>query len=85
MDVKIVRTSNPGDVIIKETTIKEELTGEWFAYFTVDSKGAPQKPEEPERYVGIDVGILKYTHDADGTAVESPDLSTERSGWNTPG
>jgi len=28
--------------------------------------------------VGIDVGILKYVHDSDGTAVESPDLSDER-------
>jgi IS605 OrfB family transposase len=28
--------------------------------------------------VGIDVGILKYVHDSDGTAVESLDLSDER-------
>ena len=28
--------------------------------------------------VGIDVGILKYTRDTDGTAVESLDLSEER-------
>ena len=28
--------------------------------------------------MGIDVGILKYAHDTDGTAVESPDLSEER-------
>ncbi len=28
--------------------------------------------------VGIDVGILKYVHDTDGTAVGSLDLSTER-------
>ena len=28
--------------------------------------------------VGIDVGILKYAHDTDGTAVESLDLSEER-------
>ena len=28
--------------------------------------------------VGIDVGILKYVHDSDGTAVGSPDLSDER-------
>jgi len=28
--------------------------------------------------VGIDVGILKYVHDSDGLAVESPDLSDER-------
>ena len=39
---------------------------------------APPKPEHPEKCVGIDVGILKYAHDSDGTAVEGPDLSDER-------
>ncbi|HMB51612.1 MAG TPA: transposase, partial [Natronoarchaeum rubrum] len=39
---------------------------------------APPTPEHPEKCVGIDVGILKYAHDSDGTAVEGPDLSEER-------
>jgi len=39
---------------------------------------APPKPKNPEKCVGIDVGILKYAHDSDGTAVEGPDLSEER-------
>jgi len=30
------------------------------------------------RCVGIDVGILKYVHDTNDSAVESPDLSAER-------
>jgi len=38
----------------------------------------PAKLENPEQCVGIDVGILKYAHDTDGTAVESLDLSDER-------
>jgi len=38
----------------------------------------PEKPDEVTDAVGIDVGILKYVHDSDGTAVESPDLSDER-------
>ena len=41
-------------------------------------KDPPEKPEDPEKCVGIDVGILKYAHDTDGTAVESLDLSDER-------
>jgi len=41
-------------------------------------ENTPDKPETPERVVGIDVGILKYAHDSDGTAVESPDFSDER-------
>jgi hypothetical protein len=38
----------------------------------------PGNPDEVTDAVGIDVGILKYVHDSDGTAVESPDLSDER-------
>ena len=38
----------------------------------------PPTPEKSEKCVGIDVGILKYAHDSDGTAVDGPDLSTER-------
>jgi len=44
----------------------------------VEGKDTPAKPEQPDRCVGIDVGILKYTHDTDGVAVEMPDLSAER-------
>ncbi len=36
------------------------------------------KLKNPEKCVGIDVGILKYAHDTDGTAVERPDLTDER-------
>jgi len=38
----------------------------------------PEPPKKPEQCVGIDVGILKYAHDTDGTAVGSLDLSGER-------
>ena len=68
----------PDAETVKEATIKKESTGEWFASFTVSNKETPEKPTDPERCVGIDVGILKYVHDTDGTAVESPDLSDER-------
>jgi putative transposase len=43
-----------------------------------DPHDPPEKPENPENCVGIDVGILKYTHDTDGTPVESLELSDER-------
>ena len=42
----------------------------------------PGNPDEVTDAVGIDVGILKYVHDSDGTAVESPDVSDERERWN---
>ena len=38
----------------------------------------PEAPANPEKYVGIDVGILTYAHDTDGTAVGSLDLSDDR-------
>src|SRR6056297_3660364 len=68
----------PDAETVKEVTIKKESTGDWFASFTVGDTETPEKPADPERCVGIDVGILKYAHDTDGTAVESLDLSDER-------
>jgi len=38
----------------------------------------PEPPENPEKWVGIDVEILKYAHDTDGAAVGSIDLLDER-------
>ncbi len=69
----------PENATIKQVTVKKEPTGEWFATFGVETpEEPPKKPENPEKCVGIDVGILKYAHDTDGTAVESLDLSDER-------
>ncbi len=59
--------------------MKQEPTGEWFAVLGIETKNdAPPKPETPEKCVGIAVGILKYAHDSDGTAVDGPDLTDER-------
>ena len=69
----------PESATIKQVTVKQEPTGEWFATFGIDvDEDTPEKPENLERVAGIDVGILKYAHDTDGTAVESPDFSAER-------
>ena len=69
----------PENATIKQVTVKREPTGEWYATFGIDVEEAtPEKPETPERVVGIDVGILKYAHDTDGYAIESPDFSDER-------
>ena len=78
-DISIVQHREiPDNVTVKDVTIKKEPTGEWYACFAVEGKDTPAKPEQPDRCVGIDVGILKYTHDTDGVAVEMPDLSAER-------
>ncbi|MGM0685142.1 MAG: RNA-guided endonuclease InsQ/TnpB family protein [Halobacteriota archaeon] len=69
----------PENATIKQVTVKQEPTGEWYATFGIDvGEATPEKPEKPEQVVGIDVGILKYTHDTDGYAIESPDFSEER-------
>jgi len=73
----------PGDATVKQVTLKKEKTGEWFAIFGIEMDvEPPAKPPlddiDAEEMIGIDVGILKYAHDTDGTAVESLDLSEER-------
>jgi putative transposase len=69
----------PENATVKRVTVKREPTGEPYATFAIEgNEDTPGKPEQPERFVGIDVGILTYAHDTDGTAVESPDLSDER-------
>jgi putative transposase len=69
----------PENATIKQVTVKQEPTGEWFATFGIEGDEAtPEKPETPEKVVGIDVGILTYAHDTDGYAIESPDFSDER-------
>ncbi|ACV12369.1 transposase, IS605 OrfB family [Halorhabdus utahensis DSM 12940] len=72
----------PENATIKQVCIKRNASGKWYATFGIEIDEQPEKPApetiDPEDAVGIDVGILKYAHDTDGTAVESLDLSDER-------
>ncbi|AXG09371.1 RNA-guided endonuclease InsQ/TnpB family protein [Haloplanus rubicundus] len=69
----------PENATIKQVAVKREPTGEWYATFGIDvNEDTPEKLENPERVVGIDVGILKYAHDTDGYAIKSPDFIEER-------
>ena len=69
----------PDESTIKQVTVKREPTGKWYAILGVETPDdPPAKPENPQRCVGIDVGILSYTHDTSGTSVGSLDLSDER-------
>jgi putative transposase len=68
----------PEDAAIKQVTIKKEKTGEWYAVLGIEFDRAVEKPDDPDKCVGIDAGIVKQTHDSDGVAVEPPDLSAER-------
>ena len=68
----------PDGITVKEVSLKKERTGEWYGSFAVEGKEEPKKPENPDRCVGIDVGILTYAHDTDGCAVGSLELQDER-------
>ncbi|MFO7926707.1 RNA-guided endonuclease InsQ/TnpB family protein [Natronomonas sp.] len=69
----------PENATVKQVAVKREPTGEWYATFGIAvDEDTPEKPENPERVVGIDVGILTYAHDTDGYAIKSPDFSEER-------
>jgi len=69
----------PEGVNIKQVTVKQEPTGRWYATFVIQvDEGTTEKPDVPKKVVGIDVGVLKYAHDTDGYAIESPDFSKER-------
>jgi len=69
----------PEDAKLKQVTVKKEPTGERGAIFGVEiDREPPEPPENPEWCVGIDVGILKYAPDTDGTTAGSLNLSAEQ-------
>ncbi|WEL22800.1 transposase [Halorhabdus sp. BNX81] len=73
----------PDHATIKEVTVKQETTGEWFVSFglEIDDAALPEKPDvdslDASNSVGIDLGILNYIHTSDGTTVEWLDLEDE--------
>ena len=73
----------PAEADIKEVTIKEETTGEWFVSFGLETDEAelPEKPDvdslDASNSVGIDLGILNYIHTSDGIAVDWLELEVE--------
>jgi putative transposase len=72
----------PDDARVKQVTVKQEKTDEWYAIFGIETEAdAPEKPAlneiDRDDMVGIDVGIIKYVHDTDSTMVGSLDLESE--------
>lgn len=70
------------DADIKQVILKEEKSGKWFVSIVVDIEPDYPKPPEPsgintEDTVGIDLGILSFTHDSNGLAVTPPDFSED--------
>lgn len=71
----------PAHDAIKEVTLKKEPTGAWYVSFCIETK-APEKVAvdeiDPEVTIGIDLGVLNFSHDSDGRAVGGLDLSTDQ-------
>ena len=73
----------PDEATIKEITVKQETTGEWFVSFGLETDTAdlPEKPDvetlDTSNSIGIDLGILNYIHTSDGTTVDWLDLEDE--------
>ena len=73
----------PDHATIKEVTVKQETTGEWYVSFSLetDDENLPDKPPadelEADDCVGIDLGVLNYVHTSDGIAVEGLELEGE--------
>ena len=70
----------PEDAAIKQVILKQEKSGKWFVSIVLDTEPDYPDPPEPsdidtEDTVGIDLGILSFTHDSDGLAVTPPDCS----------
>ena len=66
---------------IKEVTVKQEPTGDWYASFCI-TVNEPDKPNieaiEVKDTVGIDLGVSNFVFDSAGRAVQRLDLSDER-------
>ena len=73
----------PDNATIKEVTLKEETTGEWYVTFGLEVEDAalPEKPDvddlNAKDCVGIDLGINNYIYTSDGDSVGWLDLSDE--------
>ena len=71
----------PDHKTIKEVTVKQEPTGEWFASFCI-SVDKPEKPTvnniDVEDTVGIDLGISNFIVDSHGRSIQRLDLSENR-------
>ncbi len=58
---------------IKTMTIKKTPTGKWFAVFSCEVPfDAVKRHPNPEREIGVDVGLENFATLSDGTKIENP-------------
>ncbi len=69
-----VRQSQEVTETLKSATFKQDATGKWYVTLTVEFQGpnTPLTPLDPERVVGIDLGLSTFATLSDGEEVPIP-------------
>lgn len=72
-DIKI-RCHRDMDGSPKTLTIKQERSGKWYAYFSVDIGEKPDKIKiiNPKQVIGLDLGIIDLAFDSEGKITKNP-------------
>jgi putative transposase len=69
-----IRQSQPIDCTIKGATFKRDTEGHWYVTLTAEFSmpDVPLPPANPERVVGIDLGLKDFAVLSDGTRISPP-------------
>ncbi|PZA08322.1 RNA-guided endonuclease TnpB family protein [Meiothermus sp. Pnk-1] len=69
-----IRQSQPIDCAIKGATFKRDTQGHWYVTLTAEftMPDIPLPPANPERVVGIDLGLKDFAVLSDGTRIAPP-------------
>ncbi|WP_245587694.1 RNA-guided endonuclease InsQ/TnpB family protein, partial [Calidithermus chliarophilus] len=69
-----IRQSQPIDCPIKGATFKREADGHWYVTLTAEFEmpDVPLPPANPERVVGVDLGLKDFAVLSDGTRIAPP-------------
>lgn len=69
-----IRQSQPVDCPIKGATFKRDAEGHWYVTLTAEFEmpEVPLPPANPERVVGIDLGLKDFAVLSDGTRIAPP-------------
>jgi putative transposase len=69
-----IRQSQPVDCPIKGATFKRDGEGHWYVSLTAEFEmpDVPLPPANPERVVGIDLGLKDFAVMSDGTCIAPP-------------
>ncbi len=69
-----IRQSQPIDCLIRGATFKRDARGHWYVTLTAEftMPDTPLPPANPERVVGVDLGLKDFAVLSDGTRIAPP-------------